>query len=134
MNWLLKEAEYALEKFPYPIRKPSFLILNQKKFLVYLKDSPLSLNIEKTPSFVAHLPDRELVCLCSDTINLMTKGKSENYKLNFIRAIIMHELFHIRNMHLALTESEALRSEEEVHQQLKTEFPALAKILSCLEK
>lgn len=129
MNWILKETENALKKFPYSIRKPSFLILNKKKFKIYLKDSPLLINIEKTPSFVAHLPDRELVCICPDIIESMTKGRGDNYKKNFVRAITMHELFHIHNMHLALTENEALKSEKEVHYQLEKEFPRLAMIL-----
>ena len=134
MDWILKEAESCFNKFPYSIRKPNFLVLDKKQFELYLKDSPLKISISNTPSFVAHLPDTELVCLCFEIINSMTKGKSLTSKRKFVRAITMHELFHIRNMHLALTESEALRSEEEVHQQLKTEFPALAKVLSCLKR
>ena len=50
------------------------------------------------------------------------------------KAITMHELFHIRNMHFALTEKEALLSEEEVHEQLRHEFPGLAKVLEAFKK
>ncbi len=134
MNWMIKEAESALGMFPFAIRKPYFLVLDRKRFGYYLKDSPLLLSIEETPSFVAHLPDSELVCLCSEIINNLTKNKNKNYKIKFVRAIIMHELFHIRNMHMALTEDEALKSEKEVHSQLRREFPGLANVLSSINK
>lgn len=134
MDWILKEAESCFIKFPYSIRKPSFLVLDKGQFEYYLKGSPLSLSIANTPSFVAHLPDKELVCLCSEIINAMTKGKPLPYKKKFIRAITMHELFHIKNMHFALTENEALHSEEEVHYQLRREFPELAMILEHFRK
>lgn len=134
MDWILKEAESAFEKFPYPIKKPTFLVLDRKKFESYLGDSSFTLDIDKTPSFVAHLPDDELVCFCSEIINSLTRGHAKKYKQDFVSAITVHELFHIRNMHLALTEQEALKSEKEVHNQLRKEFPDLAKILDSLRK
>ena len=134
MDWIINEAEESFKKFPYKIKKPSFMVLSRKKFEYYLKDSPLLLSIENTPSFVAHLPDRELVCLCAEIINNLTRSKSISYKKRFVKAITMHELFHIRNMHFALTEKEALLSEEEVHEQLRHEFPGLAKVLEAFKK
>ncbi len=130
MLLFLKEAKKALLIFPYLIKKPAFVTLGKKKFTEYLEGSPLLLNLGNTPSFVAHLPDGELICLCPEIINNLTKNKSENYRKRFVQAITMHELFHIHNMHLALTENDALKSEKEVHRQLEKEFPGLAKILA----
>lgn len=134
MIFILKEAQSALEKFPYPIKKPQIVVLKKKKFESYLRDSPLLINPDNTPSFTAHLPDGELICLCNEIIEKLTKGKNENYKKQFVHAVIIHELFHIRNMHLALTENDALKSEKEVHRQLEMEFPKLAKILNSVKK
>ena len=116
MDWMIAEAEESFKKFPYRIKKPGFIVMNRKKFEYYLKDSPLLLSVENTPSFVAHLPDGDLVCLCPEIIDNITKSKNGYYKKRFVQAITMHELFHIRNMHFALTEKEALLSEEEVHE------------------
>jgi len=128
---ILEIAEFTLKRFTHPIEKPVFEVMKKTKFVKYLKDSTIEANLEKTPAFVAHLPDGELIVFCNEIIEQLTSNMKDKRK--FIEAVTMHELFHIWNKHRCVTSEEALMSEEEVHEEIKKEFPGLAKVLEKFE-
>ena len=130
---LINMAVSALKKFPYSIEKPVFEVMGKRKFVKYLKDVSLEIDPEKTPSFVAHLPDGELVVFCEEIISKMLSGKSETERKRFIEAITIHELFHIWNRRRCITSEEAVLSEKEVHREIRKKYPKLAKVLDEYE-
>ncbi len=132
-NELVNIAASALKRFPYCIEKPVFEVMGKRKFLRYLKDVSLDIDPEKTPSFVAHLPDGELVVFCDEIINKMITKKSKAEQKMFIEAITMHELFHIWNHHRCITSEDAILSEKEVHREIRKKYPRLAKVLDEYE-
>lgn len=130
---LVNMAVSTLKRFPYSIEKPVFEVMGKRKFTKYLKDVSLDIDPEKTPSFVAHLPDGELVVFCKEIIDRMVSEKSEKEKKDFVKAITIHELFHIRNHHRCITSEEAVLSEKEVHREIRKKYPRLAKVLDEYE-
>lgn len=132
-NELVNMAVSALKKFPYSIDKPVFEVMKKRRFIKYLKDVSLDIDPEKTPSFVAHLPDGELVVFCNEIISRMISGKSNAEKKDFVKAITIHELFHIWNHHRCITSEEAVLSEKEVHREIRKKYPRLAKVLDEYE-
>ena len=118
---VLKLAKEAVKEFPLPLEKPQFTFLTKRKFAFYLSESPLEMHLEYTPAFVAHLPEGELVCFCMDILKNFLQGDKEEKK-KVIKAITIHELFHIYNKKRAKDGKEALRSEAAVHQEIKKYF------------
>ena len=126
---LINIADSTLRKFPYSIEKPVFEVMGKRKFIRYLKDVSLEIDPEKTPSFVAHLPDGELVVFCKVIIDRMISKKTQRGQRSFVEAITVHELFHIWNRHRCITSEEAILSEKEVHREIRKKYPRLAKVL-----
>ena len=130
---LINIAVSALKRFPYCIEKPVFEVMGKRKFFRYLKDVSLEIDPEKTPSFVAHLPDGELVVFCAEIIDKMVSKKTKREQKSFIEAITIHELFHIWNHHRCITSEEAILSEKEVHKEIRKKYPKLSKVLDEYE-
>lgn len=124
---ILTIANHCLNEFPYKIEHPEFIFLNEKEFIKYLYDSPLKLKPSLTPAFVAHLPSGNLIVFCYPIIKKLMKNVKA--KENFVKGIIMHELFHVWHNYLNVSNQEAFISERVVDNDLKQYFPKLAKIL-----
>lgn len=132
---ILDIAENAYHKFKNMhsyIVEPVFLMISERKFRKYLKYTPLQSDYRYTPSFVAHLPDGELVCLCKKTINRLIKKYDIDNPRIFIEAIIYHEIFHIINHWNIFSYNDAIKSEKEVHKELVDNYPMHAKMLDMI--
>ncbi len=124
----------TFKQFPYKIKLPAVLFLDKKTFSKYLSDMKLEKHVDKTPCFVAHLPEGECLCFCMKVISNFVKGRQAPYTRLFIRAITLHELYHIYNHHRIDSAEEAVKSEEEVHEEIRHDFPEIARILEHIEK
>ena len=78
----------------------------------------------KVGSLVMH-GKKDIIVLCTDIVNLLTKNK------DFVKALVMHELFHILDKKQVKGKSmkAMIESENRVHKQFIREFPGYAKLL-----
>ena len=127
-------AKEAKKEFPYKTGKVEFFLMGKSKFVEYLENSYITKDYKeeynKTPAFVAHLKkDKNMIVFCEEILDKLTKRLKDKDKIDFIKALTTHELFHIINKHSIENEYEALKSEEEVHEEFEEEFPEYKKIL-----
>ena len=131
---IFKIAKEAKRAFPYKAQDIEFFIMGKSKFCEYLENSYITKDhkedYSKTPAFVAHLKkNKNVIVFCDEIINKLSKKLKEKEKEELIKALTTHELFHIINKHSIENEYEALKSEEEVHEEFEEEFPEYKKIL-----
>lgn len=80
-----------------------------------------SLNI---PALVSHQENK--IYFSMDTINRLLKDEPHSIQTRFIKAVILHEIFHIQNKKPNLLDfNNSLKSEEETSRQFKKDYPAL---------
>ncbi len=119
---VLSFAKKAVKEFPFPLKtKPEMEFLTKRRFKFYLDGTPLEMHLEDTPCFVAHLVEGERVYFCMGILKNFLSGRKKEDEL-FVKAITTHELFHIYNHHQAKTGKQALKSEAEVHMEIKKYF------------
>lgn len=104
------------------VKEEEFFDLAERSKLVHLemeKGLPV-----KVGSLVMH-GTKDIIVLCTDVINLLTK------ETDFVKALVMHELFHILDKKKVKRKSvnELVKSEKRVHKQFLKEFPGYAKLL-----
>jgi len=129
---IMKLAEEAYEEFSKRhksmevelefVKEDEFFELADRSKLVHLEMRE-GLPI-KVGSLVMH-GKKDIIVLCTDVINLLTKND------NFVKALVMHELFHILDKKRVKDSSmnQMIRSEERVHKQFIKEFPNYAELL-----
>ena len=79
----------------------------------------------KVGSLVAHSKEKETIILCMDVLNLLSRD------LDFVKALVLHELYHIlyrKNVKSNKLDS-LFASEERVHKHFRQEFPEFAMLL-----
>ncbi|MBI4447769.1 hypothetical protein HY643_02220 [Candidatus Woesearchaeota archaeon] len=130
---ILKIADHTYKIFPYKIKKPAFKIFNKTLFIKYLgKDSLLPPHVDTTPAFRLHIGGEECVCFSKEVINRFVKGKPKSEEEDFVKAITLHELYHIKITKEVITKEEAMLAEDEANISLAKDFPELAQVLTDL--
>ncbi|QQG38904.1 MAG: hypothetical protein HYS32_00355 [Candidatus Woesearchaeota archaeon] len=129
---ILRLANEAFKEFPHKIDKPSFQVIHKNDFVKYVLVSPIirhhKSDINYTPSCSVYRNDDSFeVYFCVEVL-LQLLNKIEDHA-GFVKALTLHELYHIWNRHFVNTEWEALESEAKVHYELGKDFPQYAKLL-----
>jgi len=103
------------------VNEEEFFELAEKSKLVHLEmEEGLPV---KVGSLVMH-GKKDIIVLCVDVINLLTKNE------NFVKALVLHELFHILDKKKVKNNMGSLiKSEERVHKQFIKEFPKYSALL-----
>ncbi len=127
-------AEKAYSEFKYRVDKPVFMFLEKKDFSKRLDTTKLKKHLSKTPCLVMEMKGGDVIYFCEDIINALIKGWKKLDKENFVKAIVIHELFHVYNNLPVSDRESALFSESLVHTELKSDYPELARILGKVEK
>ena len=127
-------AREAVCEFKHDVEKPVFMFLEKSEFSKKLDNMKLKKHLSKTPCFVMSMKGGDVVYFCEDIVNNLTKGWRKMNKEKFVKAIVVHELFHIFNNIPVGDRDSAEFSESLVHDELKKEYPELAKVLEKIEK
>lgn len=131
---ILLVARDTINQFPHKIKKPLVQLLPKNTFSKFLKDTGLKSHPKYTPAFVAHLPERDCICFCSEIVNDLMKRKARERAIFFVQALTIHELFHIKNAELGSCPCSSAESEKLVDSELRFEFPEHAVMLDSVKK
>lgn len=109
----------------------SLKLVNQEEFNKIAKKSKLvqdNLELAIVPlvgALTEHFVDKDIIYVCVDVLNEITGDK------NFVKAIFMHEFYHIlfKKKVKQNSSKEELKSENRVNKQLAKDFPKLAKYM-----
>ena len=124
----------AYKKFPHRIKKPNVLVMGKVQFIEYLNNSPLTINPDTTPAVIAHLPERDTIIFCPETIEDMKQFAGIKRLCDFIEALTLHELYHEWNRHRIESKLQALESEMQVDIEMQNDFPKLYRLLENVTK
>ena len=127
-------AEKVYSEFKYKVAKPVFMFLDKKEFSKRLGKTKLKKHLSKTPCLVMKMRGGDVVYFCEEIVNSLTRCWRKKSKEDFIKAIVVHELFHIYNNLPVSDRDSALFSESLVHSELRKDYPRLAKVLDKVEK
>ena len=127
-------ANSAFENFKQKVKKPVFMFLEKKEFSKQLDKTKLKKHLSKTPCLVMKMRGGDVIYFCEEVVNSLTKRWGKKAKEDFVKAIVVHELFHVYNNLPVADRDSALFSESLVHDELRKEYPELAKVLDKVEK
>jgi hypothetical protein len=127
-------AEKAYSEFNYKVKKPVFMFLDKKEFSKRLGKTKLKKHLSKTPCLVMKMRGGDVIYFCEEIVNGLVKGWKKKSKEDFVKAIVVHELFHVYNNLPVGDRDSAIFSESLVHDELRKEYPLLAKVLDKVEK
>jgi hypothetical protein len=120
--------------FPKKVEKPFVEFLSKERFSHYLDLLEVKKHLDFTPCFVASMKGGDVVFICLEIINDLTKNLSSQKKILFVEAIILHELFHIWNNIQVKKKNDLYLSEALVHEELELMYPEHAKLLGKFTK
>lgn len=144
---ILRLAEEAYEEFSVNfLVSVKFEVLPIKKFLkIAEKSEIIKTELEtgaiddirniKVPALVVH-GDHEKIYFCKLIINKLAARLSKQKQKDFVRAITLHELYHIINKSLVrdLNLYEFVKSEKRVDDELREDYPDLINVLEEVKK
>ena len=124
-----------------------FEVLPLKKFLKVLEkngltqqistDKPTSKSKEIGVLILVIDSDPKKIYLCNLIINKIAKKLKKLLQKEFIKAIILHELYHILNKSIGTRDLNIyglIKSEKKAHAEFKEDHPELAKVLREVKK
>jgi len=115
-------------------------LLNYKKFKSLAKKSPLIFQVLKEgftfrelnlPAVIYH-KKTDHIFICKEILEKLLKKQPKNSQKKFIEAIVLHEIFHIKNRkNVSKFElNESINSEENVFNKFKKSYPKLFRLSS----
>jgi len=116
-------ANEAIINFPYSIKEPVLLFLRKDRFSRYLDLMRLKKHLHETPCFVAEMKGGSVLYFCLEIMDELIQRYNIRDNKMFLRAVTLHELYHVYNKMKANNEENAVFSELLVYNELKKDFP-----------
>lgn len=123
-----------------------FECVSIKKYIDLAKKTPLiqvyieqklydSIKNVTVPAIVVR-GEVEKICFCKNIVNKIVKKLSKEKQKMFVRAIVLHELYHIvnRSEERDVNSYSFMKSERRAHQEFKEDYPDLYKVLEEAKK
>ena len=125
MYYIVRETSKV---FPHKIKEPDFKILPKSQFSEFVLESPIAEHMGDNKIFLAHIPESELICICLEKFNDITKGMESVVQNLFLQAVVLHEMYYLWSEAQKLAGKPKL-TEEDIHKKMKREFPLWENIL-----